>query len=74
MGKALLKNCFLWAKTKAANEICLSVTLGESSAMSLYQTLGFYSYGEIESLRSGSNIKTQQMKLNLSKLVLHIDE
>lgn len=65
-GRALLEQCIDWARSNGAHHISLSVTKGESPAMQLYKSQGFYPVGETEFLRPGSDLTTQEMQLDLA--------
>lgn len=65
-GRALLEQCIAWARSRGAHTISLSVTEGESPAMQLYTSQGFYPVGETEFLRPGSDLKAQKMQLDLA--------
>lgn len=65
-GRALLEQCIAWAKSKRVHHVRLSVTKGESPAVQLYKSLGFYPVGEPEFLRPHSDLKAQGMQLDLA--------
>lgn len=65
-GRALVEQCIAWAKGKGALYIHLSVTNGESPAMQLYKSQGFYPIGEFDVWLPGSLLKTRKMELNLA--------
>ena len=65
-GRALLEQCISWAKSKGAHHVHLSVVKDESPAMQLYKSQGFYPVGEPDFLRLGSDLKAQNMQLDLA--------
>lgn len=65
-GRALLEECMVWARSKGAHHIRLSVTEGESPAMRLYLSQGFYPIGAPDFLRPSASLKTQAMQLDLA--------
>jgi len=65
-GRALLQQCIAWAKGKTVRHVHLSVTKGESPAIQLYKSQGFYPVEEPEFLRPGSDLQAQKMQLDLA--------
>lgn len=65
LGQFLLDTVIAWAKEKNASYLELGVTLRDSPAMRLYTHSGFQPIGEPESLRPGSTIMGQTMRLDL---------
>lgn len=66
VGRLLLEDLTAWARAAGAQNLCLSVTCGDSSAMRLYLRAGFKPNGSARPLRSGSTLMAQPMRLELS--------
>ncbi len=66
IAKALLNQIRTWALTKKCDYVTLAVTTSNDAAVELYLSEGFVPSGQIESLRDGSSIMAQPMKLALS--------
>lgn len=64
-GRALLQQCIAWARSRGAHKVCLSVTTGESPALQLYGSQGFYPVGEPVLLRQDAALTAQKMQLDL---------
>jgi len=65
LGRALILKAISWLKEHGVKEVHLSVTLRDSPAMRLYESMGFSSFGEPEPLREGSALLLQSMKLDI---------
>ncbi len=65
IAKILLEAIIMWAKKKGAYYLDLDVTLRDSPAMRLYIRAGFETIGAPKSLRPGSELAEQQMRLKL---------
>ncbi len=61
VGKLLLQEILDWAGTMNVVEVRLLVTVGNPTAIALYQKLGFQAKPELEPLRDGSKIMVQSM-------------
>ena len=64
-GRLLLNEIQAWAKSQNAKTVALAVACGNSPALELYSSTGFLAVSEIEPLRQGSDIRTQQMHIEL---------
>jgi ribosomal protein S18 acetylase RimI-like enzyme len=67
IGRMLLEAIIDWARQHGAVSIVLGVTCGNEPAWRLYESSGFKAYGELDALRSGSELKVQSMKLGISR-------
>jgi ribosomal protein S18 acetylase RimI-like enzyme len=67
VGKALLDAVIVWARTKNARAIHLSVALTAAAATRLYQRAGFIAIGKPHPLREGSRLLSQSMFLPLNR-------
>jgi len=65
-GRGLLRGAVEWARGLGANVVQLGVTCGPTSAVRLYTREGFKPYGPAESLRPGSPLLAQCMRLVLA--------
>jgi len=63
VGTALLDRVKQWAISRGSSNLLLSVTTINFEAISLYRSIGFYSIGNTEPLRDGSNLRSQTMSL-----------
>jgi len=61
IGRALLTRIVSWSKELELSSLELAVTTSNSEAISLYESFGFITNGQMESLREGSSLITQQM-------------
>lgn len=64
-GQMLLEAVIAWAKTQNASYLDLAVTCGDRPARRLYERAGFKPSGEPHSLRAGSTLLVQPMRLAL---------
>ena len=71
IGADLLVALIVWAHSRNAVQVVLSVTSGDSPARRLYERMGFKADGELASLRPGSATMTQQMKVLTSESARH---
>lgn len=62
VGKKLLQALIAWASSKKADELLLTVTVGNTAAMNLYEGAGFGSMGTGGVLRPGSTLRTLLMR------------
>ena len=65
IGSALIKQVINWGVARGVTSLKLSVTTINTEAVSLYQSMGFKSFGSEEPLRAGSELRTQSMELAL---------
>jgi GNAT superfamily N-acetyltransferase len=65
IGRMLLETVITWARAKNARYLDLGVTFTNSPAMRLYKQAGFKPVGESLSLRQGSDLLAQPMRLDL---------
>jgi ribosomal protein S18 acetylase RimI-like enzyme len=65
LGRALLNAAIAWAETKGLSRVILRVTEGNDAARQLYREVGFVETGTRESLRPGSHLQVQVMRLHL---------
>ncbi|MFH2038428.1 MAG: GNAT family N-acetyltransferase [Chloroflexota bacterium] len=65
IGQMLLEAVITWAKQMNASYLDLGVTCRDSSAMRLYQRLGFEPVGQPHPLRPGSELLCQDMRFKL---------
>jgi len=65
IGQMLLETVITWARQMNANFLELDVTCRDSSAMRLYQRLGFETVGQPQPLRPGSEFLCQDLRLKL---------
>ncbi len=65
IGRKLLQEVITWAREQGALRVQLGVTVGNSHARQLYESVGFQPVGELEPLREGSELSTQTMVLEL---------
>ena len=66
VGRALLARAIDWARGNGAKLVALSVTCGDSVARRMYEAMGFRPTGEPVPLRIRSELKRQNMVLELS--------
>lgn len=62
IGQGLLDALIEWASAKKAEELLLTVTRGNTAAMSLYERAGFTNTGHIAELRPESTLRTISMR------------
>lgn len=65
LGQMMLEAVVSWAKEKNTKRLELNVTCGDGSAMRLYVRAGFKPSGRREILRPGSELMSQEMRLDL---------
>ena len=65
VGQSLLKAVIAWATAQNAASLDLGVTCGDNPARRLYERAGFNPLGEPQSLRPGSTLLAQPMRLAL---------
>lgn len=65
VGKQLLAHIISWAKDAKLRVLSLDVTAKNAAAIHLYTSSGFNPDGTLDELRSGSQLKTLSMTLNL---------
>lgn len=65
IGRALLDAAVAQARIAGAHTLELSVTIGNSEAMRLYERVGFHPIGEPKPLRLGSPLHSQTMQRSL---------
>ena len=66
IGAAILDDAIRWATRQGAKVIHLGVTVGDTPARRLYESVGFTPVGELEPLREGSELMIQNMTLTLN--------
>jgi len=64
-GRMLLEAVIVWSRARNASYLDLGVTCGDSPARRLYESAGFKPLGEPRSLRPGSQLLEQPMRLGL---------
>ena len=67
IGRMLLEAVISWAKTRDVDYLELDVTQSEIPAVQLYLHAGFKPTGKVDSLRPGSNLISQEMRLIFKK-------
>jgi GNAT superfamily N-acetyltransferase len=65
IGGAILEALIVWARSRNAKQVVLSVTCGDSPARRLYDRVGFLPAGNPKPLRTGATLMAQEMELNL---------
>ena len=65
VGRALLDAAIAWARSVGARALVLDVTTGNTAAVQLYEGAGFVATGSEKSLRPGSELRSQAMRLSL---------
>ena len=65
IGTALVDFVKSWAADKGMEALLLSVTTINAEAISLYQSTGFQSVGEMEPLRKGTALQSQMMEIQI---------
>jgi ribosomal protein S18 acetylase RimI-like enzyme len=62
---AMVSRIFEWARGRGAQQVELSVTIGNDAAFRLYESFGFADTGEREPLRPGSPLQLMKMRAPL---------
>jgi len=65
IGRRLVKEVIAWVREQGAFRVKLHVTVGNSQARALYESVGFEPDGELEPVREGSDLMEQPMELAL---------
>jgi ribosomal protein S18 acetylase RimI-like enzyme len=65
IGRALMSRVVAWARARGARCVALEVTIGDTPAMHLYESLGFRRSGAPQPVRPGSLLQEQPMELQL---------
>ena len=65
IARKLLDTVLSWAVERGRKALALSVTCGDTPARRLYESTGFVAIGQPESLRPGSDLMVQPMRLQL---------
>ena len=65
IGAALVRQVIDWASALGATRLLLGVTEGDTPARRLYERAGFQVEGDLEPLRSGSELRSRRMVLKL---------
>jgi ribosomal protein S18 acetylase RimI-like enzyme len=66
VGRQVVQAAIAWARDRQLQSLHLGVTVGDTPARHLYESLGFVAVGELEPLRSGSGLMLQNMTLALN--------
>jgi hypothetical protein len=71
VGRQLLEALTAWASSKGAQEVRLTVTEGNTSAIRLYETVGFETTRDAGPLRAGSSLRKRQTHASVAATALN---
>ncbi len=71
IGRRLVEEIVSWAKDLGVSTLNLGVTSSNTAAVRLYESVGFIPVGELQALRTGSELRVQNMTLCLDRNDLH---